>query len=69
MSNIGKVGLLLHDEPDKGASAGTFWLNAGTKAAPDWQLQNPSQRAWKFLRPCCRSNSATVELGGQQRGL
>ena len=42
LTNIGKVGLLLHDEPDKGASAGTFWLNAGTKAAPDWQLQTPA---------------------------
>ncbi len=41
LTNIGKVGLLLHDEPDSGASAGTYWLNAGTKAAPDWQLQIP----------------------------
>ena len=48
LSNIGKVGLLLHDEPDKGASAGTFWLNAGTKAAPDWQLQTPANGRGNF---------------------
>jgi len=41
LTNIGKVGLLLHDEPDSGASAETFWLNTGTKATPDWQLQTP----------------------------
>ena len=48
LSNIGEVGLLLHDEPDKGASAGTFWLNAGTKAAPDWQLQTPANERGNF---------------------
>ena len=48
LSNIGEVGLLLHDEPDKGASAGTFWLNAGTKAAPDWQLQTPANGRGNF---------------------
>ena len=48
LTNIGKVGLLLHDEPDSGASAGTFWLNVGTKAAPDWQLQTPANGRGNF---------------------
>ena len=48
LTNIGKVGLLLHDEPDSGASAGTYWLNAGTKAAPDWQLQTPANGRGNF---------------------
>ncbi len=48
LTNIGKVGLLLHDEPDSGASAGTYWLNAGTKATPDWQLQTPANGRGNF---------------------
>ncbi len=48
LTNIGKVGLFLHDEPDKGASAGNFWLNVGTKAAPDWQLQTPANGRGNF---------------------
>jgi hypothetical protein len=48
LTNIGRVGLLLHDEPDRGASAGTFWLNAGTKTAPEWQLQNPADGRGNF---------------------
>ena len=48
LTDIETVGLLLHDEPDSGASAGTFWLNAGTKAAPDWQLQTPANERGNF---------------------
>jgi len=48
LTDIGKVGLLLHDEPDSGASAGTYWLNAGTQAAPDWQLQTPANGRGNF---------------------
>ncbi|MEO1861606.1 MAG: DUF5011 domain-containing protein, partial [Verrucomicrobiia bacterium] len=48
LTAIETVGLLLHDEPDSGASAGTFWLNAGTKAAPDWQLQTPANGRGNF---------------------
>jgi hypothetical protein len=39
LSNIGKAGLLLNDVPNTGSSGKTFWLNAGTKETPDWQLQ------------------------------
>ena len=48
VTNIGKVGLLQHDEPAKGTSANTFWLNTGTKAAPNWQLQKPSDGHGNF---------------------
>jgi hypothetical protein len=48
VTNIGKVGLLQHDEPAKGASANTFWLNTGTKAAPNWQLQKPADGHGNF---------------------
>ena len=39
LSSIGKAGLLLNDVPNTGSSGKTFWLNAGTKETPDWQLQ------------------------------
>jgi hypothetical protein len=48
LTNIGKVGLLRHDEPAKGASANTFWLNTGTKATPNWQLQKPADGHGNF---------------------
>ncbi|MED5381855.1 MAG: immunoglobulin-like domain-containing protein [Verrucomicrobiota bacterium] len=48
LTNIGKVGLLRHDQPAKGDSANTFWLNTGTSAKPDWQLQSPDDGRGNF---------------------
>ena len=62
VTNIGKVGLLMHNEPAKGASANTFWLNTGTKAAPDWQLQNPADGRGNFSARIAAQTSPLVSL-------
>jgi len=62
VTNIGKVGLLLHDEPAKGASANTFWLNTGTKTAPDWQLQNPADGRGNFSARIAAQTPPPVSL-------
>ena len=62
VTNIGKVGLLQHDEPAKGASANTFWLNTGTKAAPDWQLQNPADGHGNFSARIAAQTPPPVSL-------
>lgn len=48
LSSIGKAGLLLNDVPTTGSSGKTFWTNAGTKGAPDWQLQQHSAGRGNF---------------------
>jgi hypothetical protein len=48
LSSIGKAGLLLNDIPTKGLSGKTFWLNAGTKGNPVWQLQQNSTGRGNF---------------------
>ena len=48
LTNIGKVGLLRHDKPTKGDSANTYWLNTGTSAKPEWQLQSPADGRGNF---------------------
>ena len=62
VTNIGKVGLLVHDEPAKGASANTFWLNTGTKTAPDWQLQNPADGRGNFSARIAAQTAPLVSL-------
>ncbi len=62
LTNIGKVGLLQHDEPAKGTSANTFWLNAGTKASPDWQLQNPADGHGNFSARIAAQTPPPVSL-------
>ncbi|MDP7049825.1 MAG: DUF5011 domain-containing protein [Verrucomicrobiota bacterium] len=48
LTGIGKVGLLRHDEPAKGESANSYWLNIGTSAKPEWQLQSPADGRGNF---------------------
>jgi len=62
LSHIGKVGLIQHDEPSKGISANTFWLNAGTKASPDWQLQNPADGHGNFSARIAAQTPPPVSL-------
>ena len=62
LTNIGKVGLLRHDEPAKGASAGTFWLNAGTEIASEWQLQNPADGRGNFSARIAAQTPPPVSL-------
>ena len=63
VTNIGKVGLLQHDEPAKGASANTFWLNTGTKASPNWQLQNSADGHGNFSARIAAQTPPPVSLG------
>ena len=48
LTSIGKVGLLRHDSPVKGDSANAFWINKGTKASPNWQLQSSAAGRGNF---------------------
>ena len=62
LTNIGKVGLLRHDEPAKGASAKTFWINSESKAAPNWQLQNPADGHGNFSARIAAQTPPPVSL-------
>ena len=48
LTSIGKVGLLRHDKPVKGESYNSYWLNTGTSANPEWQLQSPADGRGNF---------------------
>jgi len=65
LSSIGKAGLLLNDIPTKGLSGKTFWLNAGTKGNPVWQLQQNSTGRGNFSVRAA-AQTMPVELGVNQ---
>jgi hypothetical protein len=65
LSSIGKAGLLLNDIPTTGSSGKTFWLNAGTKGTPDWQLQQHSAGRGNFSVRAA-AQTMPVELAANQ---